>query len=352
MVLKQALSKQEQLHFAQQLLSLLQAGLALLNAIELIYQTAPKPWRLWLNTLHTQLKAGNSLSRCLQMQSKRFSAEFINLISVSERTGDIDLALATICQQLEAQIELRRKVQQALAYPSITLCTSFSLIIVMMVWVVPVFKDVFAHFQADLPGPTRFLIQISSLIENFYLSIGLGLLIVITLALLCWKKSIPIQKKCDLFCFRLPILGRLLRLATLTYWCRTLGHLIASGLSLPDALRVTAQSSNHWVSHDYSAEIFKHLTRGWPLGEALGRADPHHTLFDIETLQLLRIASESGSLPEMLRKRANILGDELSNRLNTLSQTLEPLLIMIVGIMIGSLVIILYLPIFNLGQIV
>jgi type IV pilus assembly protein PilC len=352
MVLRQKLSKQEQLHFAQQLLSLLQAGLALLNAIELIYQTAPKQWRLWLNTLHSQLKAGNSLSRCLQMQSNRFSAEFVNLISVSERTGDIDLALVTICQQLEAQIELRRKVQQALAYPSITLCTSLSLMIVMMVWVVPVFKDVFAHFQADLPRPTQLLIQISSLIENFYLSIGLGLLSVITFALLCWNKSITIQKKCDLFSFRLPIIGRLLRLATLTYWCRTLGHLIASGLSLPDALRVTAQSSNHWISHDYSAEIFKHLTRGWPLGEALGRADPRHTLFDIETLQLLRIASESGSLPEMLRKRANILGDELSNRLNTLSQTLEPLLIMIVGIMIGSLVIILYLPIFNLGQIV
>jgi type IV pilus assembly protein PilC len=224
--------------------------------------------------------------------------------------------------------------------------------IVMMVWVVPVFKDVFAHFQADLPGPTRLLIQISSLIENFYLSIGLGLLSIIALALLCWKKSIAIQKKCDLFSFRLPILGRLLRLATLIYWCRTLGHLIASGLSLPDALRVTAQSSNHWISHDYSAEIFKHLTRGWPLGEALRRADPNHILFDIETLQLLRIASESGSLPEMLRKRANILAGELSNRLNTLSQTLEPLLIIIVGIMIGSLVIILYLPIFNLGQIV
>jgi len=352
MVLKQKLTKQEQLHFAQQLLSLLQAGLALLNTIELIYQTAPKPWLPWLNALHDQLKAGNSLSRCLQMQSNRFSAEFINLISVSERTGDIDLALATICQQLEAQIELRRKVQQALAYPSITLCTSLTLMIVMMVWVVPVFKDVFAHFQADLPGPTRLLIQISSLIENFYLSIGLGLLSIIALALLCWKKSIAIQKKCDLFSFRLPILGRLLRLATLIYWCRTLGHLIASGLSLPDALRVTAQSSNHWISHDYSAEIFKHLTRGWPLGEALRRADPNHILFDIETLQLLRIASESGSLPEMLRKRANILAGELSNRLNTLSQTLEPLLIIIVGIMIGSLVIILYLPIFNLGQIV
>jgi type IV pilus assembly protein PilC len=123
-------------------------------------------------------------------------------------------------------------------------------------------------------------------------------------------------------------------------------------LALPDALRVTAQSSNHWLSHDLSAEMFKHLTRGWPLGEALVRADPNHYLFDIETQQLLRIASESGSLPEMLKNRAHTLGSQLSGSLNALSQSLEPLLIITVGIVIGSLVIILYLPIFNLGQIV
>jgi type IV pilus assembly protein PilC len=148
------------------------------------------------------------------------------------------------------------------------------------------------------------------------------------------------------------MLGKLFRLAALTYWCRTLGHLLESGLALPDALRVTAQSSNHWLSHDLSAEVFKHLTRGWPLGDALKRADPKHQLFDIETLQLLHIASESGSLPQMLGQRANALGSQLSNRLNTLSQSLEPLLIIFVGLVIGSLVIILYLPIFNLGQIV
>ena len=352
MVINQKLSKQGQLHFAQQLLSLMQAGLALLNAIELIYQTAPKSWRPWLSKLHAQLKTGHHFSKCLELQAPHFSMEFINLIAVSERTGDINLALETICQQLEAQIELRRKVQQALAYPSITLFTSIMLIFVMMIWVVPVFKEVFSHFQADLPAPTLFLIQVSSFIENFYLGLGLGILSLTSLFLLCWKRSIAIQKKCDRLSFCLPILGQLLRLSTLTYWCRTLGHLIGSGLSLPDALRVTAQSSNHWLSHDYSAEVFKQLTRGWPLGEALRRTDPAHTLFDIETLQLLNIASESGSLSEMLRKRANTLGCELSNRLNSLSQTLEPLLIMIVGIIIGSLVIILYLPIFNLGQIV
>ena len=190
------------------------------------------------------------------------------------------------------------------------------------------------------------------IIEYFFLEISALLIGSSGLFLIAWLKIPRLQKKCDQLSFCIPMLGKLFRLATLTYWCRTLGHLLDSGLALPDALRVTAQSSNHWLSHDFSAEVFKHLTRGWPLGDALMRADPKHVLFDIETLQLLRIASESGSLPQMLGKRANTLGAQLSNRLNTLSQSLEPLLIMFVGIVIGSLVIILYLPIFNLGQIV
>ena len=346
------LNKQDQLHFAQQLLSLLSAGLALLNAIELMHSCAPKHWRACLMDVHSQLKKGNSFSQSLQLRQGQFSAEFINLIRVSERTGDIPLALTTISQQLEAQIELRRKLQQALSYPIITLASSFLLIIVMMVWVVPVFKDVFAHFQAELPAPTQALIQTSSWIENCYIEIGASLIGLIALFSMAWLKSPRLQKRCDQFSFCIPLVGQLLRLATLTYWCRTLGHLLRSGLPLPDALRVTAQSSNHWLSHDLSAEVFKQLTQGWPLGDALKRADPKHLLFDIETLQLLHIASESGSLAQMLGQRAQTLGSQLSNRLNTLSQSLEPFLIIFVGIIIGSLVVILYLPIFNLGQIV
>ena len=347
-----ALSKQDQLHFAEQLLTLLEAGLPLLNAIELIYSSAPKAWLPWVNSIYSQLKQGESFSQCLRTQKNLFSIEFINLIRVSERTGDFNLALKTICQQLEAQIELRRKIQQALSYPVITLGSSCLLVFVMMIWVVPVFKDVFAHFQAELPAPTKALIQASSWFEEFYIATAISLLGCIGLFGIAWRKLPRLQKYCDRLSFRIPMIGRLLRLATLTYWCRTLGHLLKSGLPLPDALRVTAQSSNHWLSHDCSAEIFKHLTRGWPLGDAIAKTDPKYTLFDLETLQLLRIASESGALPEMLQRRALVLGSQLSNRLNTLSQSLEPLLIIIVGVIIGSLVIILYLPIFNLGQIV
>ena len=347
-----ALSKQDQLHFAEQLLTLLEAGLPLLNAIELIYSTAPKTWLVWIHDIYKQLKRGESFSQCLRSEKNLFSMEFINLIRVSERTGDFNLALKTICQQLEDQIELRRKIQQAMSYPIITLASSCLLVIVMMIWVVPVFKDVFAHFQAELPAPTKALIQASSWFEEFSVEIAITLASLAGLFSFAWIKLPKLQKYCDRMSFTIPMVGQLLRLATLTCWCRTLGHLLKSGLPLPDALRVTAQSSNHWLSHDFSAEIFKHLTRGWSLGDAIVRADPKRLLFDLETLQLLRVASESGALAEMLQRRASILGSQLSNRLNTLSQSLEPLLIIVVGLIIGSLVIILYLPIFNLGQIV
>ena len=347
-----ALNKHDQLHFAEQLLTLLEAGLPLLNAIELIYSTAPKSWLPWVSGIYTQLKKGESFSQCLRTQQNLFSMEFINLIRVSERTGDFNLALKIICQQLDAQIELRRKIQQAMSYPIITLTSSCLLVIVMMIWVVPVFKEVFAHFQADLPAPTKALIQTSSWFEEFYVGIAGVLATLLGFFAVAWIKNPRLQRYCDRMSFYIPLIGQLLRLATLTYWCRTLGYLLKSGLPLPDALRVTAQSSNHWLSHDFSAEIFKHLTRGWPLGDSIARADPKRLLFDLETLQLLRIASESGALAEMLQRRASILGSQLSNRLNTLSQSLEPLLIIFVGLIIGSLVIILYLPIFNLGQIV
>jgi type IV pilus assembly protein PilC len=278
--------------------------------------------------------------------------EFINLIRVSERTGDFHIALKIICAQLETQIELHRKIQQALSYPIITLTSSCLLVIVMMIWVMPVFSDVFSHFQAELPTPTRILIELSTWFKGFWVEMFVALGILSILFSFAWVKLPKLQKRCDRLNFCIPLIGQLLRLATLTYWCRTLGHLLQSGLPLPDVLRVTAQSSNHWLNHDFSAEIFKYLTRGWSLGDAIAKADPQQSLFDLETLQLLRIASEGGALADMLQRCATALGKQLSNQLNTLSHSLEPLLIIIVGLIIGSLVIILYLPIFNLGHIV
>ena len=237
-----ALSAQSQLAFSEQLLTLLNAGLPLLNAVQLIQSSANTDSQPWLQEIQIQLKKGNSFSQSLASQRNLFSVELINLIRVSERTGDMQLALKIINQQLESQIQLKQKIRQALTYPITTLASSFLLLIVMMLWVIPVFKEVFENFQADLPMPTRVLIQISTIIQSHF--------------------------------------------------------------------------------------------------------------FDFETLHLLHISSESGLLANMLSKRANSLSDQLSKQLNNLGQTLEPLLIILIGIIIGGLVIVLYLPIFHLGQIV
>jgi type IV pilus assembly protein PilC len=347
-----ALNAQCQLAFSEQLLTLLKAGLPLLNAVQLIQASAPKDWLPWLEGIQGQLKKGNSFSQSLAVQDGLFSVELINLIRVSERTGNMQLALEIINQQLEAQIQLKQKIRQALTYPITTLGASFLLLIVMMVWVIPVFKEVFDNFQADLPPATKALIQISTAIQNYFIEMSIFLTTCFIALLFSWNKYTYLQKKVDQWALRIPLLGKLLRIAVLQYWCRTLGHLLESGLPLPDALRVTAYSSNHWISHDLSAEVFKHITRGWPLGVALQKSDPKNRFFDFETLQLLHISSESGFLANMLSKRANTLSDRLSKQLNNLGQTLEPLLIILIGIIIGSLVIILYLPIFQLGQIV
>ena len=347
-----ALSTEYQLVFSEQLLTLLNAGLPLLNAVQLIQSSAPKNWQPWLNCIQDQLKKGNSFSQSLGTQEDLFSVELINLIRVSERTGNMQLALEIVNQQLVSRIQLKQNIRQALTYPITTLASSLLLLIVMMMWVIPVFKDVFENFQADLPAATKALIQISTAIQNYYIEIGISLITCIVAIFFSWSKYTYFQKKGDQWALRIPLLGKLLRIAALQYWCRTLGHLLESGLPLPDALRVTAQSSNHWISHDLSAEVFKHITRGWPLVNALQKADPKNRFFDFETLQLLHISSESGFLANMLNKRANTLSKQLSTQLNNLGQTLEPLLIILIGIIIGGLVIILYLPIFHLGQIV
>ena len=346
------LNTKDQLGFSQQLLSLLNAGLPLLGAIEIIASSCPKRWNPWIHRLQFQLKKGDSFSQSLINQGNLFSIEFINLIRVSERTGNLELALSTFCQQLEDQMQLHRKIQQALNYPLLTLVSALLLMIVMMIWVVPVFKEVFSHFQAELPPLTKNLILISTALNRYYLEISVFFLTIIVTLIASWRTFTAFQKKCDRWCFQIPFIGELFRIAALTHWCRILGHLLSSGLPLPEALRLTAQSSNHWLSHDLSAEVFKHLTRGWPLKDALKRADTKNLFFDIETIQLLHIAAESGSLAQMLNNRAIALGSLLSSRLANFSQTLEPLFIMMVGIIIGCLVMALYLPIFNLGQII
>jgi len=347
-----AMRKQEQLYFVERMLVLLDAGLPLLESIRLMQQSASPRWQKVMALIAQHLAQGERFSQCLSMQHAFFDQAFIGLIRVSEESGEINLALRTIQQQLHTQIELHRQIQQALAYPFITLGSACLLMIAMIIWVIPVFSDVFSHFNARLPWSTQLLLNVSEQFMLYLPVMGGGIALTLVSGSALWLRHPGFQKRCDQYLLRIPLMGDLFRQSTLACWCRNLGYLMQAGLPALEAMRITAQTSNQWLCHDLSAHIFKSLAQGWSFGEALQRADPRQQFFDHETAQLLQIGSASGSLASMLSSRADALEKQLTSRLKLLSHSLEPILVVFVGLLIGGLVIILYLPIFNLGQIV
>jgi type IV pilus assembly protein PilC len=224
--------------------------------------------------------------------------------------------------------------------------------IAMIIWVIPVFGDVFSHFNARLPWSTQLLLNASEQFMLYLPAMGGGIVLTLVSGSALWLRHPGFQKRCDQYLLRIPVTGDLFRQSALACWCRSLGYLMLAGLPVLEAMRITAQTSNQWLCHDLSAHIFKSLAQGWSFGEALQRADPRQQFFDHETVQLLQIASAGGSLAAMLSSRADALEKQLTSRLKLLSHSLEPILVVFVGLLIGGLVIILYLPIFNLGQIV
>lgn len=346
------LKKQEQLYFVERMLVLLDAGVPLLESITLMHQSASPAWQKIMAFITHHLAQGERFSRCLSLQRAFFDPAFIGLIRVSEESGEISLALRTIQQQLHTQIELRRQIQQALAYPMITLGSACLLMIAMLVWVIPVFSEVFGHFNAALPWSTQLLLTASQQFIHYLPLIGSSFAMAAIGITLLWLRSAGFQKRCDQYLLRIPLIGEAFRQSTLACWCRSLGYLMLAGLPVLEAMRITAQTSNQWLCHDLSAHIFKSLAQGWSFGEALQRADPRQHFFDYETVQLLEIGSASGSLATMLSNRADALEKQLTSQLKLLGHSLEPILVVFVGLLIGGLVIILYLPIFNLGQIV
>jgi type IV pilus assembly protein PilC len=346
------LRKQEQLYFVERMLVLLDAGLPLLESLALMQQSASPAWQKIMAFITHHLQQGERFSQCLSMQHAVFDPAFIGLIRVSEESGEISLALRTIQQQLRTQIELHRQIHQALAYPLITLGSACLLMIAMVIWVIPVFSDVFSHFNAPLPWSTQLLLSTSQQFMLYLPEIVGGFALAAISSSMLWLRHSGFQKHCDQRLLQIPVIGDLFRQSALACWCRSLGYLMQAGLPVLEAMRITAQTSNQWLCHDLSAHIFKSLAQGWSFGEALQRADPRQRFFDHETAQLLQIGSASGSLGAMLSNRADALEKQLTSQLKLLSHSLEPILVVFVGLLIGGLVIILYLPIFNLGQIV
>lgn len=333
------LNPAEQLIISKQFSTLLGAGLPLLDTINLMK----------MSDVANQLKQGYTLSASFKKLG--FDMFCIGLIHTGEISGSLTNSFKQIETYLNKKIEINRKVKKALHYPTIVLLTSCTILWAMLIWVIPSFEQMFANFQAELPKPTLLLITVSHWFKEFWMMIGLTVIFLLLAFFQIWQRCIHVQKKTDFLLCRLPIIGPIRRASLLAQWSRNISTLLTSGTPILDSIRQTALISNDWVIFELCSDIDGLLSQGWPLSDSLARLKVTSQFLNEAQLQLISVGESSGELSSMLDLISNQASTQLDESVDGLTQNLEPLLMIVMGLIIGILVISLYLPIFQMGQI-
>ncbi len=335
--------------FTRQLATLLHAGVPLLQAIHLLERGESKATlQSVLHDLHRDIEAGMALSQALQ-QHASFDALYCNLVAVGELTGMLDTMLERLANHLEKSEALRMSIRTALVYPTAVLSIAVSVTVLILLFVVPAFQNIFASFGAELPRLTRWVIALSEAIEDYgLLLLGVGIASV-------WGLKWQLNKRWHWrhhvhgWLLRTPIAGPLTRHACTARWTRTLATLFSAGVPLADALEAVQGVTGHLWFQVATQNIRQQLIQGHALSHAL---DSTEGLFPNMVVQMCAIGEESGALDHMLEKTAEHYEREVDSTVARLSTLLEPFIMVVLGLLIGGLVMALYLPIFQLGQVV
>lgn len=332
--------------FTRQLATMLRAGVPLLQAFDIVAKGSTNPaMTKLLFDVRRDIEHGHSLSQAFAHHPQHFDALFCNIIAAGETGGVLDSLLDRLATYKEKMLSIRGKIKSALMYPIAVLGVAFLIIAGMMIWVIPTFKDIFDNFGAELPGPTLFVMAISAFFVNhwYYIfgALGGGLY-----ALSWWFKSSPkFQETVDRYMLRMPIFGNIIQKATIARWTSTLATLFAAGVPLVEALDTVGGASGNRVYIDATKEIKKEITTGSTLTFSMQRTE----LFPSMVLQMVAIGEEAGSLEHMLLKISEFYEEEVDQAVEGLSSLMEPIIIVILGSLVGGIVIAMYLPIFNMG---
>ena len=335
--------------FTRQLATMMRAGVPLLQAFDIVARgsTNPRLTRL-LNEIRQDVETGTSLSSAFRKHPMYFDALYCNLVEAGEAGGILEALLDRLALYQEKTVAIKNKIKSALTYPIAVMVVAFVVVAVIMIFVVPAFKDVFSSFGADLPAPTLAVIAISEFFVAWWWAIfsfiGGGLYFFFQ----SWKRSEKMQKTMDRLLLRIPVFGDLLYKSAVARWTRTLATMFAAGVPLVEALDSVGGASGNAVF----AEATEKIQREVSTGSALTTSMQGTGIFPTMVLQMASIGEESGSLDHMLSKAAEFYEDEVDEAVKALSSLMEPFIIVILGGLIGGIVVSMYLPIFKLGQVV
>src|SRR5687767_11830270 len=335
--------------FTRQLATMMKAGVPLLQAFDIVARgsTNPKLTRL-LTDIRSDVETGTSLSAAFRKHPLYFDALYCNLVEAGETGGILEELLDRLAVYQEKMVALKNKIRSALIYPVAVIVVAFVVLAVIMIFVIPAFKDVFSSFGADLPAPTLFVIAMSEFFVSYWYII-FGVLIGGGYFFLeSWKRSEKMQMVMDRLLLRIPVFGDLINKSVIARWTRTLSTMFAAGVPLVEALDSVGGASGNAVYQQATEQIQKDVSTGSALTTSMQTTG----VFPVMVLQMCAIGEESGSLDQMLGKAAEFYEDEVDEAVKGLSSLMEPFIIVILGTLIGGIVVSMYLPIFKLGQVV
>ncbi len=346
---KRSIKSKDLTTFTRQMATMLRAGVPLLQSFDIVARSHPNPSMARLVTdIRGDVETGTSLSAAFRRYPKYFDHLYCNLVEAGEEAGMLELILDRLATYQEKTLAIKGKIKSALTYPIAVMIVAMIVVTIIMLFVVPTFKGVFAQFGAQLPGPTLVVIALSDFFVHYWY-VMLGVLVIGGyFAFQSWKRSPRVQELVDRALLRLPVFGQLVLKGALARWTRTLSTMFGAGVPLVEALDSVAGSSGNIVYQRATEKIQQEVATGTSLTLSMQSS----RVFPPLVLQMASIGEESGSLDSMLGKVADIYEAEVDELVKALSSLLEPIIIVILGILIGGLVVAMYLPIFNLGKVV
>jgi type IV pilus assembly protein PilC len=331
----------------RQLSTMMKAGVPLIQSFEIVARGSSNPRvTALLNDIRQDIETGTSLSAAFRKHPLYFNALYCNLVEAGEAGGILEQLLDRLAIYQEKTLAIKAKIKSALMYPISVLVVAFIVVAVIMIFVIPAFKDVFSSFGADLPGPTLIVMAISEFFVAWWWAIFLFIGGGIYFFLESWKRSEPMQNAMDRVLLRIPIFGPLIEKSVIARWTRTLATMFAAGVPLVEALDSVGGASGNAVYRNATDAIQRDVSQGAALTVSMQNTN----VFPSLVLQMCAIGEESGSLDHMLGKAADFYEEEVDEAVKGLSSLMEPIIITFLGTVIGGIVVSMYLPIFKMGQ--
>ncbi|MGB7972633.1 MAG: type II secretion system F family protein [Candidatus Deferrimicrobiaceae bacterium] len=341
-------SRRELAIFTRQFATMIDAGLPLVQCLDILgMQQENQAFKQVILKVKEDVESGSTFADALEKHPKVFDELFVNLVSAGEVGGILDTILARLAAYIEKAMKLAKQVKSAMVYPSTILAVALIVTTVLLLYVIPIFGQMFQDFGAALPAPTMIVLAISAYTRKYFL-LGLALIVVLVLGIRWYYKQEGGRRRIDSFLLRVPIFGDLLRKIAVARFSRTLGTMVSSGVPILESMDIVAKSAGNKIIEEAIVKARASISEGKTISEPLAESK----VFPVMVTQMVSVGEATGALDTMLNKIADFYDDEVDAAVGALTSLLEPMLMIFLGVVIGGLVIAMYLPIFKLAGVV